>query len=290
MSDRQISLLTQAVESLRSTRFTASLVALLYDLIDFDCAIIIGHRPGHAPIYLYDSLSQQRNLLFQRYLMQAWRGDPFLVALDNHRREGLFRLVEALEAAEGRGDPEYMAAFYQQTGWRDELCLAVCLDASRWIVIYLGRLAPGPGFSSEAYQRLHERFDLLAALCRQHWASDPLTLSHPASGDSDSVGLLTRALETFGEALLTPRERQVAALMVQGFTPEEIATRLAITPGTAKNHRKRLYARLGIGSRGELFRLFLNHAITLATQEGSVGKGDAGNCPFKDIAPRVADR
>ncbi|MBF8222549.1 helix-turn-helix transcriptional regulator [Halomonas sp. 328] len=282
MRDPQTALLTQAIASLRSPGFTGSLVALLRDLVDFDGAVIIGHRPGQAPIYLHDALPRQRELLFQRYLMQAWQGDPFLVALDSHRREGLFRLADALEATEGRSDPEYMKAFYQQTGWRDELCLAVCLDAARWVVIYLGRLAPGHAFSAEAYQRLHERFDLLAALCRQHWASDPLTLSPPTTGEDDAGALLSRALECFGEGLLTPRERQVATLMVQGLTPEEIAERLAITPGTARNHRKRLYARLGIGSRGELFRRFLNHAITLAAQ---ARKDDPENAPFRDIVP-----
>ncbi|WP_355660544.1 helix-turn-helix transcriptional regulator [Halomonas salifodinae] len=293
MSDRQLPLLTQAVESLRSTRFTASLVALLCDLVDFDGAVIIGHRPGQAPIYLHDALPQQRELLFQRYLMQAWQADPFLVALDSHRQEGVFRFADVLRPvalAPGHADREYLATFYRQTGWRDELCLAVRIDDARWIVIYLGLIGERRSFSADDARHLEERFDLLAALCRQHWAIDPLTLAQASGGAIDTGALLSRALECFGEALLTPREQQVAALMVQGLTPEQIAERLAITPGTAKNHRKRLYARLGIGSRNELFRLFLNHTITLAAQEGDVGKGDTGNGPFKDIAPSVADR
>ncbi|MDN3522921.1 helix-turn-helix transcriptional regulator [Halomonas ramblicola] len=288
MSDRLTIMLTHAVETLRSTRFTASLVALLRELVEFDCAVILGHRPGRHPIYLFDSLSQQRELLFQRYLMQAWQGDPFLVALDRRRAEGVFRFADVLASPEldlDRVNKEYVENFYRQTGWRDELCLAVRIDDARWIVIYLGLIDERRSFSDDDCRRLHERFELLAALCRQHWASDPFTLARAASGEDDPEEILTRALATFGEALLTTRERQVAALMVQGLAPDEIAERLEITPGTVKNHRKRLYARIGIGSRGELFRLFLNHAVTLVAREG-----DIGNCPFEDIAPTETDR
>jgi DNA-binding CsgD family transcriptional regulator len=288
MSDRLTPLLTRAVETLRSTRFTASLVELLRALVDFDCAVILGHRLGRHPIYLFDSLFRQRELLFQRYLMQAWQGDPFLIALDHRREEGVFRFDDVLASPEldlGRANKAYVEDFYRETGWRDELCLAVRIDDARWIVIYLGLIDERRSFSVDDCRRLHDRFELLAALCRQHWVSDPFTLSRAAGGEGSAEWLLNHAIATFGEALLTPRERQVAVSMVQGLAPNEIAERLEITPGTVKNHRKRLYARLGIGSRGELFRLFLNHAVTLVVRDG-----DIGNCPFEDIAPAETDR
>ena len=50
--------------------------------------------------------------------------------------------------------------------------------------------------------------------------------------------------------------------MVQGLDSEEIAERLQITQGTVKNHRKRIYAQLGVASLSEIFGLFINHAIT----------------------------
>lgn len=285
-TDGLTSLLTHAVETLRSTRFTASLIALIHELVDFDCAVVLGHRPGRHPTYLFDSLSRHRELLFQRYLMQAWRDDPFLVALDRRREEGVFRFADVLAFPES--DPinqEYVENFYRQTGWRDELCLAVRIDDARWIIIYLGSTDEQRSFSTDDYQKIQERFELLAALCRQHWASDPLTLAQAPSSGEDPGKFLELAFETFGEVLLSPRECQVAVLMVQGLAPDEIAEQLEIKPGTVKNHRKRLYVRLGIGSRGELFRLFLNHAITLMKQVD-----DVGDYPFKDIAYTETDR
>ncbi|SJN14979.1 hypothetical protein CZ787_17860 [Halomonas citrativorans] len=35
------------------------------------------------------------------------------------------------------GYNESASNFYQRTGWQDELCLAICLDDARWIVICL---------------------------------------------------------------------------------------------------------------------------------------------------------
>ncbi|MCD6731943.1 LuxR C-terminal-related transcriptional regulator, partial [Vibrio cholerae] len=45
---------------------------------------------------------------------------------------------------------------------------------------------------------------------------------------------------------------------------QEIADALAISLGTVKNHRKRIYAQLHVRSLSEMFQLFLNHLIGAA--------------------------
>jgi DNA-binding CsgD family transcriptional regulator len=54
-------------------------------------------------------------------------------------------------------------------------------------------------------------------------------------------------------AALTPREREIVELLLQGCTSEAIALRLHISRHTVKDHRKRIFRKLGIGSLGELF-------------------------------------
>src|SRR5687768_13173561 len=51
------------------------------------------------------------------------------------------------------------------------------------------------------------------------------------------------------EASLTPRERQVLALLSGGLTIGQIATRLAISPRTVETHVAKLYRKLGVGGR-----------------------------------------
>ncbi|WP_262927363.1 helix-turn-helix transcriptional regulator [Phytohalomonas tamaricis] len=259
--------LTQTIEALRSTCFTRRLVTLMRALLESDCVVIIGHRPGRHPIYLFDSIVRQRELLFQYYLMQAWQRDPFLLSLDSEGQEGVFRFAD-VQASASR---EYVDSFYHHTGWRGELCLSIRLDDKRWVVLYLGVIDDERHFTREDFRCLIKYFDLLRVLCLQHWERAPFHLASMPQSHDGVPGNMSRQLNwvftTFRAELLTPREQQVVALMVQGLAPDEVAECLGITVGIARNHRKHIYARFGIGSTGELFRLFLNHVITLAPRE-----------------------
>lgn len=53
---------------------------------------------------------------------------------------------------------------------------------------------------------------------------------------------------------LTPREREVFHLVVDGRTTKEIAKQLGISPKTAENHRARLMEKLGVHNTAELVR------------------------------------
>ena len=54
---------------------------------------------------------------------------------------------------------------------------------------------------------------------------------------------------------LTPREREVAELAAQGLTGREIAERLGISVGTARNHLLRARDKLGGLSKRDMSRL-----------------------------------
>jgi DNA-binding NarL/FixJ family response regulator len=50
---------------------------------------------------------------------------------------------------------------------------------------------------------------------------------------------------------LSPRHRQILALMAQGQGNDEIAGELELSPNTVKFHIRALYARLGVHNRVE---------------------------------------
>jgi NarL family two-component system response regulator LiaR len=60
---------------------------------------------------------------------------------------------------------------------------------------------------------------------------------------------------------LTPRERQVLALMVEGRSNPQIAEQLLIGLSTAKFHVSSILAKLGVGSRGEAVALAVQHNL-----------------------------
>jgi len=98
---------------------------------------------------------------------------------------------------------------------------------------------------------------------------------HVARLDADfplAPGGLIYAIETVGLAPLrpaardivarfapelTPREREIVQLVVEGHPSVTIAKRLGIGRGTVKNHRRRLYDKLDITTERELFLLYV---------------------------------
>lgn len=63
---------------------------------------------------------------------------------------------------------------------------------------------------------------------------------------------------------LTPREREVLALLVDGLDDERMARQLVISPETARTHVQRILRKLDVHSRVE--------AITMVAQSGLVGQ------------------
>jgi DNA-binding NarL/FixJ family response regulator len=54
---------------------------------------------------------------------------------------------------------------------------------------------------------------------------------------------------------LTPREKQILALVVMGFTNREIADQLVVAESTVKSHLFSAFRRLGVRSRSEAVAL-----------------------------------
>ncbi|MFG0873033.1 LuxR C-terminal-related transcriptional regulator [Aeromonas media] len=251
--------LTAVVDALHSPAFAAALVHLIQQQVAFDCALLLG--VGQRPVYLHDNLSHQRALLFDRYLTSHFSQDPFMQALQDGLPAGVWTLAQV---SKGRLDPEYRHHFYQATGWQEEVGLILPVRDGFTLMLFLGRLDKRQALRPEERARLEALFPLVHSLCRQQWREAvPLLAQNPARPDgSDLKATVEQAIASVGGDRLTRRERQVAGLLLQGLDTEAIAAELGIGGGTVKNHRKHLYGKLRLGSRAELFNLFLNHLIT----------------------------
>lgn len=269
--------LTAVVDALHSPAFAAALVRLIQQQVAFDCALLLGVGP--RPLYLYDNLSHQRALLFDRYLTSHFSQDPFMQALEQGLEAGVWTLSQV---SKGRLDHEYRHHFYQATGWQEEVGLILPVRDGLTLMLFLGRLDKRQSLRPDERARLEALFPLVHSLCRQQWRQSQPLLAHSAAtrttdgaaksavpgapaSSLDGASLkaaVEQAMTSVGGDRLTRRERQVASLLLQGLDTEAIAAELGIGSGTVKNHRKHLYGKLRLGSRAELFSLFLNHLIT----------------------------
>ncbi|MEJ2734051.1 MAG: response regulator transcription factor [Anaerolineae bacterium] len=105
--------------------------------------------------------------------------------------------------------------------------------------------------------------DLAAAIREAHAGRSTLAPEAiQALIQADSPGPLSdeEPPETFG---LTPREREVLELMVEGLNNPDIAERLVVSRSTAKAHVSNILSKLGVSNRAE--------AITMALQNRLAG-------------------
>jgi DNA-binding NarL/FixJ family response regulator len=72
-----------------------------------------------------------------------------------------------------------------------------------------------------------------------------------------------------GLATLTPREREVLQLIVDGYTPAEAAAELVIAPKTIETHVHRITGKLGVHSRSQAITKAVRYGILPRTRQGS---------------------
>ena len=74
--------------------------------------------------------------------------------------------------------------------------------------------------------------------------------------DMALIGEKVEAADRFSGYGLTPRQKEVATLLLAARTRRQISGELGLSESTVKTHTSELYKKLGINSRVELFKLF----------------------------------
>jgi DNA-binding CsgD family transcriptional regulator len=114
---------------------------------------------------------------------------------------------------------------------------------------------------------------LLANLIELHASLCQLTVATSATKQPQDV--LQIIIGLLGEGL-TPRENAVACRIAAGMGTAEIAQDMGVMPATVITFRKRAYAKLGIGSRAELFARCFQLLLTAEGRGLSVGAEPVG--------------
>jgi DNA-binding CsgD family transcriptional regulator len=112
----------------------------------------------------------------------------------------------------------------------------------------LGTAATGAARTAIALDQLDD--------AKAHAAAAAQLLSRWSGWRVEELGAVERRLgggvEADGPASLTPREREVVALLADGLSNGEIASKLYISPKTASVHVSNILAKLGMANRAEI--------------------------------------
>ena len=190
--------------------------------------------------------------LVRRYLEVYYPFDPFHVHWSRTESTGIVPLsrFSSRELKQGR----YIAEFLAQSVIRDEVGVLLDDGPKTTLGVFLERAAKP--FTTHDVARLEDAFPALAGL---HALHRRLARHKPARslGPSKPRKAPTLSLPDLWPSL-SPRELAVVAQILAGHASRDIAKRLGISPGTVRNHRLSIYAKLDITSEREVFLSYLD--------------------------------
>ena len=255
-TDTEITALASAISHQRTDNFATSLMAFINAIVSVDITLVVGFSRASRPIELFrdfDAHSEREYL--KRYAKGAYLLDPFYKISVDGTPSGLYALRDV--APDRFFQTEYYASYYSNLPLVDEFCLTHHVSGSWCFTYSMGRTPASGLYNARERARLRRVEPLLRSLMLGHWQDELLAADR--SERLRDLGEMTTRIFTFAKTLapkgISPRESEVAALILQGHSNHSIGANLGIAVGTVKVLRKRLYAKLRISSQNELFQV-----------------------------------
>ncbi|WP_295079382.1 helix-turn-helix transcriptional regulator [Tabrizicola sp.] len=246
--------LARVIAALGKPQFEEALWQMLLALARPDNMLVLGYSDGGPALELCRRAGNERVFarLQSTYMAGAFRLSPFYGLHLQRADEGLYRLRDIAPDAFQRS--RFYVEYFGQTTIIDEVAFTVWLGAGLSLNLFLGRDGQsGKVFSPAEIAACRRIAPVVAELARAHWPVPKLA----APLVEDTPARLAAAAEQRLGIGLSPRQAQVAVLILKGHSTLSIGLKLGLSPQTVKVFRKQLYARCAISSQAELFALML---------------------------------
>lgn len=246
--------LAETVRRLARPGFESALWAWFQRAVAPDNLIVLAYRDGVAPQVLFRHSAHGSPVFGQldsTYLGGAYLLDPYHALHLARVPAGLYRLSDIAPDAFQRS--RYFNDYYRQTTLVDELAFVAYPAPGVTLNLCLGRDGQSRrAFEARAIETCQRISPVVIALAEGHWSGLAAAGVPPEA--------VTRTIrDRLAEAgiRLTPRQADVALLILQGHSSASIALELGVSPQTVKVFRRQLYARCGLSSQAELFGLLM---------------------------------
>jgi DNA-binding CsgD family transcriptional regulator len=241
------------------------MIAAIGSVVDVEMAMSLVYSGRSRPVHVCDTFNDEKAKRgLANYVKNTYVLNPFYAAYRRGLRGGVYRIrdlaPDAYFESEHRKSLAVTLSATEELGYvtndwpqgMEEINVVVELPGRELAEISLMRPVRKGGFCDADLRALGDIAPLIAAVYRRYWASARSRIAHQST---DSA--IEDAFDRFGGDILSPREREVAQLILRGHSGISIGTHLGISTTTVKTHRKNLYAKLGIATHFELFSLFL---------------------------------
>lgn len=246
----------RVVESIATPDFAAQMVAALRSVAGFEHSVTFAYYQDRRPLALHDEFpAWKRQVMVADYQAGPYVLDPFYL---HPPRPGEAQLVRLRDLAPDRFyQAEYFRNYYVQTELAEEI--GFMTDMGQGVHVVISAMRTTRVFSAREFRELAGLVPFVAAAARKNWP-DLLGrfADQPEGGQGSTLAqLIDAAFRNVGRNLLTPREAEVVEYTLKGHSAEATGRALGISSGTVRIHKRNIYAKLRIGSQGELFSNFI---------------------------------
>lgn len=244
-----------AISALATDQFETKLYQWLIRCFEVDNTTMLAYFQNRAPEVLFTQAVEKRvhEKLETDYIPGAYLLDPFHALHVENAPPGLYRLKGIAPDQFHRN--EYFAAYYQRTTLIDEMAYIAYPAEGVSVHICLGRdVTSSRRFSVRDVQKAERIAPIVCGLIEQRWSG---LQSSGDFRDEDLADHLISAMNQEHGVSLSPRQAEIALLILRGHSSVSIGLRLGISAQTVKVFRKQLYRKCGISSQAELFSLLM---------------------------------
>lgn len=248
-------LLAEAVRQLRRPGFDQAFSLWLKSELDFDNLLILAYYNHREPSLLHHHGYSETAILHIRnnYLPFAYKLDPYFQLHAQSSDSGVYRLDEI--APDKFHSSRYFKEYYGNAKLEDELVFVSRVGQGVSVHVALGHIAvSGRKFSAKASRIARTIQPVAQAMVEGNWRG---LRSTDEASNGNAVDDLRAALEAAKGIALTPRQAEVALMILQGHSSTSIGLNLNISPQTVKVFRRQIYRKCQISSQAELFSLLV---------------------------------
>jgi len=248
-------LLGAAIKSLHSPQFDQVFSAWLQACVPFDNITTLAYFQSQPPKRLMSESIEPKahENIDTVYLAGAYLLDPFHDLHIARSPRGVYRLSEIAPDQFQRN--RYFLEYYRNTTMVDEIGFVSYPSDGVSIHVCLGRDSnSGLRFSNRLIAIAKRMAPVVASLAESHWDALNSTGTYT---ETDFTARLIGAVHQEYDISLSPRQAEVAMLILRGHSSVSIGLRLGISAQTVKVFRKQLYRKCDISSQAELFNLLL---------------------------------